>query len=239
MAKEAEEWLQALQDAGNHFKTGFESASRYDQVVELDAYIRSPTVHVSEKIDNIDSLLCTNLQWGLGRTDRFWDFVFINWKRGYSLWLGYWAFVHPSLKPKKDLVEYKEKIVDLKGEKKTVVKQQSLSAGSIVYLYEHPEKYSEIRRLPSQPPSRYAEESPKKEKITEEDLSYLKNVEDFGTEVVLNRWAWLCYNYLHHPDHVNTQKVLVIQSSAQASPSYIVEASGLRKPKATASGMQG
>ena len=203
-----------LEKAGVVINTGLDSASRHDELTELNSLIRSPSVSVPDKIEYMDSIIVQNMQWGMGRTDKFWNFIFINWRDLYSVWLAFMSFVDSRLQLKYQ-VHYTESYLALDGHTKQRESERALMADTVLYLMLNPSRYPTVRvigmvEIEDRIASRYSSPS-------EDSEQYRRDVYDFGNEVVL-QMGWIALNYVFHPDHINPKTVLVFSGGSQQKP---------------------
>jgi hypothetical protein len=211
MSQGAVDTQATLKTLGTLVKVGTEAAARHDEIVELDALVKSPLTEVPDKINYMDSLINRNIQWGHGRTDQFWDLVFNTWKKGYHLvWL---PILSNSMPPVVHfyIVSYKEQVYGVDGKERIDIRTAQIMTGTLKYLLTRTDRYSEVTIIEDRDVKRH------KNEFESPNVDYVQEYQramDFGLEVVL-KWGWQALNYNMHPDHINPAYTLVIQGTPQ------------------------
>lgn len=211
MAQQVKDTYSTLDRMGVLVKVGQEAAARHDEIAELDGWIKSPLTKVPDKVDHMDSLIDRNIQYGYGRVDQFWDFVFNTWKKGYhKVWLPMLSTSLPPVSYKYNVL-YKEEVLGQDLKPGLVERMAQLSGDTVMYLLTNRARYPEVKVL-----EKVKIEFRRTEHYNpnvDYDQRY-KQAMDFGMEEVLN-WGWMTLNYLMHPEHINPAYVLVIQATPQ------------------------
>lgn len=220
MQQSVNDMVADLKKMGATVKVGYEMVSRQHEISQVDDLIRSPLVSIPDKVEAIDSLVLRNVPWGLGRTDQFWDFVYIAWKRLYKNWLTRLSLVEV-YGGSKVWVEYNESKVLVDGTVATESKQRAIEPSTLVYLLLHPKLYHEVKVI------REEKLSPQIPRFGSPniDLQQLKHsVYSYGYEHVL-QLGEICHNYVYHPQHINVNTVIVL-AGMQANAQYNVQPTG-------------
>ena len=210
-----------LKTMGATVKVGYESAARQDELAALDEFIRSPLTSVPDKIEGIDSLIFRNLQWGLGRTDQFWDYVYIAWKRLYKNWLTRLSLAE-TYGSTKVWVEYSEAKLAVDGKvSEPVPVYKALEPSTVVYMLLHPKVYVSLKVIREE---KAVVQVPRFGSPNIDVQQLKRSVYSYGYEHVL-QMGMIALNYIYHPAHVNVNTVLVLAGAMQ-NPQYNVNPTG-------------
>lgn len=200
-----------LKKWGITVQVSHESAARADQLAAIDDYIRSPLTTVPDKIEAIDSLILRNLQWGMGRTDMFWDEVYDCWKRIYSNWL-WWLSHIESYGVSLINMEFEEYGLTLDDATETWTSRNiTVRPETVAFYFLQTKRYRNVRVVSEQvqPPTPRKFESPN---INTKRMK--ESVMNLGRESVLQDGMY-ALNLIYHPDHVNPKFVTVVQALPQ------------------------